>query len=283
MRRRPLLLALLAAPVAGAGTQRLVYPMHDPGRVAQWRYLQAVMKLAIQRSGADYEVVESSLPMTQARAIREMADGSGRLDLAWTMTSLEREAQLLPVRVPLDRGMIGWRIAFVRPEDVDRWRDVRRPDELAHYVAGQGHDWPDTDILRANGLPVHGASRYEALFDMLRLGRIDYFPRAVFEIDDEADSELAHDLVIEPHVLLRYPAASYLFVRPDQPLVAAHLQRGLDAAVEDGSFAQLFQQHFGELIHRHRLMHRQALLLKNPLLPPSTPLQKSAYWLVVGS
>ncbi|MBW8846382.1 MAG: transporter substrate-binding domain-containing protein [Burkholderiales bacterium] len=285
MRRRPLLVMLAAACAtkAPARPAPLVYPQHDPGRVPQWHYMQAVIKLAITRSGADYELMESPVPMTQARVVRELADRSGRIDLAWTMTSIEREARLLPVRVPMDRGLIGCRIAFVRPEDVDRWRDLRDLNELSRYVAGQGQDWPDTGILRANGLPVQGISRYEALFDMLRLRRIDYFPRAVFEIDDEAATQAAHGLVIEPHVLLRYPAASYLFVRPDRPRLAAELQRGMEAAANDGSLAHLFQQYFGDLLRRHHLARRRQLLLKNPLLPLETPLHKPAYWLVIES
>lgn len=285
MRRRPLLLLLSAGATAAAPSRPplLVYPQHDPGRTPAWRYLQDVIKLAIAHSGGNYELAESSIPMNQARVMRELADRSGRIDLAWTMTSIEREAQLLPVRVPIDRGLIGCRIAFVRPGDVDRWRELRDLAGLTRYVAGQGQDWPDTAILRANGLPVQGISRYEALFDMLRLGRIDYFPRAVFEIDDEASSAAAHDLAVEPHLLLRYPAASYLFVRPDRPQLAAELQRGLDAAATDGSLARLFQNYFGDLLRRHHLAQRRQLLLKNPLLPPETPLHKPAYWLVLES
>lgn len=256
--------------------------MHDPGRAPVWTYLQSVLKLAIERSGSDYELVESSIPMTQARVVRELADATGRIEVAWTMTSAEREAQMLPVRVPLDRGLIGWRIAFVRQADTDRWRELQRLDELAKYVAGQGQDWPDTEILRANGLPVQAVTRYEALYDMLRRKRIDYFPRAVFELDDELATPMARDLAIEPHVLLRYPAASYLFVRRDRSALAADLQRGLELAVADGSLPRLFQQRFGDLIRRHRLARRRQLLLQNPLLPAATPLDKPGYWLELG-
>lgn len=283
MRRRPLLLMLAAGPAAASAmSASIVYPLHDPDRIPQWHYLVDVMKLAIQASGARYELVESRRPMVQGRVMRELAEGRGDPDLAWTMTSLEREAELLPIRVPVDRGLIGYRLAFVRAADAQRWRGVRTLRDLSRDVAGQGRDWPDTEILRANGLRVETASRYEALFDMLRLGRIDYLPRSVIEIDDEAATLMAHDLVIEPHLLLRYPAASYLFVRPNRPQLAADLQRGLEAAVADGSFQRLFQQHYGALIARHHLAQRRTLQLVNPLLPPATPLDRPAYWLVLG-
>jgi len=281
MQRRPLLLMLAAAPAVCGAAAPLLFPMHGPGRESHWRYLLALMKLAVERAGADHEFLESQEPMTQARVIRELAGRTGRLDLAWTMTSVEREQQMIPVRVPVDRGLIGLRIALVRREHADRWAELRTLDQLKRFSAGQGGDWPDTEILRDNGLTVHTASRYEALFDMLRRGRVDYFPRAVFEIDDEAAGALAQDLVIEPHVLIRYPAASYLFVRPDRPKLAADLERGLEAAVADGSMQRLFQRHFGDLIARHRLAQRVVLNLRNPLLPAATPVHRPALWLVL--
>lgn len=280
MKRRPLLLMLASAPMRARAGAPLVFPMHEPGRESHWRYLLALLKLAAERAGTDHEFLESQEPMTQARVIRELSGRSGRLDLAWTMTSIEREQQMIPIRVPVDRGLIGCRIALVRREHVGRWSEVRALEQLKRFTAGQGADWPDTDILRDNGLPVQTASRYEVLFDMLRRGRVDYFPRAVFEIDDEAAGALAQDLVIEPHVLIRYPAASYLFVRPDRPQLAADLERGLEAAAADGSLQRLFQRYFGDLIARHRLSQRVTISLRNPLLPPTTTLQRPAYWLV---
>jgi len=284
MKRRPLVLAALVAGAAAQGTtERVIYPQHDVGREWSWRYLHALLNLATVRSAGSYDFVESPEGMTQARVIRELAGCTGRLDLAWTMTSIERESQMLPVRIPVDRGLIGYRIALVRREHADRWAELRGLDDLRRYTAGQGHDWPDTEILRSNKLPVQGATRYELLFDMLRRGRIDYFPRAVFEIDDEVNGPLGQDLVIDPYLLIRYPAASYLFVRPDRPQLAADLTRGLEAAVADGSFQRLFQRHFGDLIARHRLAQRTVVTLSNPVLPPGTPLTRSALWVVLGS
>jgi hypothetical protein len=270
------------AQAATPGLRRIGYPQHDAGRVPQWRYLVEVLELAIRASGVPYELAELQTPMVQGRAIRALADGYPGLDLIWTMTDREREAQLLPIRIPLDRGLIGHRLLLVRADQAERWRELTQLSELAQAVAGQGHDWPDAEILRANGLKVAVTSRYEALFEMLRLRRIDYFPRSVIEIDDELASPLAQGLVIEPHLLLRYPAAAYLFVRQGRADLAADLQRGLDAAIADGSFQRLFQRHFGSLIERHRLAHRLLLPLRNPLLPTATPLDRTGLWLQLG-
>ena len=55
----------------------------------------------------------------------------------------------------------------MRQSDLPQWRRVRSRAELGQRVGGQGHDWPDTAILRANGLQIGTSSSYEALFRML--------------------------------------------------------------------------------------------------------------------
>ena len=56
---------------------------------------------------------------------------------------------------------------------------------------------------------------------------------------------------------------------------------GAQAWLADGSLQRLFQRHFGDLISRHRLAQRVVLNLHNPLLPPATPLNRPAFWLVL--
>jgi hypothetical protein len=92
------------------------------------------------------------------------------------------EAALLPIRIPIDKGLLGWRIFLVNRAKADQFAAVKTLDGLRPYQAGQGHDWPDTDILRANGLKVQGSANYDGLFKTLQAGRIDYFPRSVVEI-----------------------------------------------------------------------------------------------------
>jgi hypothetical protein len=50
---------------------------------------------------------------------------------------------------------------------------------------GQGSDWPDTAVLRDNGLQVVTSQNYASLFRMLDAGRFDLFPREVLVAWDE--------------------------------------------------------------------------------------------------
>lgn len=60
--------------------------------------------------------------------------------------------------------------------------NARNLTDLQPHLAGQGHDWPDTDILPASGLKVRSVSNSDCLFEMQAAVRIDYFSRAINEI-----------------------------------------------------------------------------------------------------
>jgi hypothetical protein len=74
---------------------------------------------------------------------------------------------------------------LINRSDAAKFTKVKTLDDLRQLQAGQGHDWPDTEILRFNGLNVQVSASYESLFTMLRAQRFDYFPRSIIEIWDE--------------------------------------------------------------------------------------------------
>lgn len=280
MKRRTLLLASAAAavPARSQESDRVAYPRHLPQQEGQVSYFVELMRQALARAGASYRLEATSLSMVQSRALIELAKPESSIDVFWTMSHPEREQHLLPVRIPLERGLIGWRLALVRRTERERLAGVRDLAGLARFQAGQMPDWPDTEILRANGLQVLTSTHYEGLFQMLAAGRFDYFPRSIMEIDAELAAYPHLDLVIEPRLLLHYPAALYLYVNPWRPRLAEELRRGMELLVRDGSFERLSQQQFGGLIARHQVAARQVLRLRNPILAPETPLARKALW-----
>lgn len=232
-------LCLCTLPGAAATYIYLRPEWSDTGRDP---YGVALLKLAFAKAKVCHTLVYSEQRMKQARAVLELERDSGKLDIMITMTLPEREAALLGVPVPLTKGMLGWRIALVRKEQLDQFAGVRSASQLKKFIAGQGHDWPDTAILRASGLPVEASSNYEGMFKMLEAGRIDYFPRAVQQVF--AEGERYPRLAVEPHIALRYPTDAYFFVNRRNTRLAAQVQRGLEAAIADGSFDRLFYSYF---------------------------------------
>lgn len=257
-------------------------PRHLPQQDRQVDYVFQLLHLALRRSGVRYTLRQTRSEMVQARALLEMTSDESSIDVFWTQTDLQRERTLLPVRIPLDRGLGGWRLCLVQRERAELLAAVRQLPDLARFTAGQMPDWPDTAILRANGLPVQVATHYPGLFSMLSQGRFDYFPRSIFEIDSELAAMPALSLNIDRHVMLRYPTAFYLFVRPGRPRLAADLTAGLESLVADGTFERLSREQFGGLMRRHRVEGRRILALQNPSLPPATPLGRKALWWPTG-
>jgi hypothetical protein len=124
----------------------------------------------------------------------------------------------------MTRGLIGWRIGLLRADHRDLLHAVRGLDDLRHFRAGQGHDWPDADILRHSGLPVQPVTVYNSLFGLLKANRFDWAPRSVNEIWAEAARH--PELVVDPYVVLHYPTADYFFVNRSNSALAEEIRRG---------------------------------------------------------
>ncbi|MGZ3182134.1 MAG: substrate-binding periplasmic protein [Telluria sp.] len=262
-------------PAAAGAQTTVVYPRGPDGAPG---FPEQVLELALQRSDSPYRLRLSQQVLTQARALALLEAGKG-IDVVNYMTSADREERLLPIRIPIDKGLLGMRLLLIHHSAAARFRAITRADELKRLLAGQGSDWPDTDILRRNGFRVYTTTNYAGLFKMLDSARIDYFPRSIGEIWDEAARHAADGLIVEPTLMLRYPTASYFFVNRHNPKLAAAISAGLEAMRADGTFDRLFDQFYGDLIRRAKIASRTVLYLPNPLLPPGTPLERKELWM----
>ena len=239
-------------------------------------YPLAVLQLALAESGVEHRLNPVSY-LNQGRALKLLEQRQG-VDVVWSMTSSEREAKLRPIRFPIDKGLIGWRVLLVREAQLPLFHNAGL-DLLRQLIAGQGHDWPDLQILKGNGFKVMPSSDYEALFALLAKDRIQYFPRSVNEVMDEWRAHPDMQLAIEPSLLLHYPAAIYFFVHPDNELLAQTLELGLERALANGKFDALFNQMHGPLLAELNIGQRRIIELNNPLLPAATPVARRALWL----
>jgi hypothetical protein len=289
LRAAPLLLATLALllnTTAQADTTRVRVPQN----LTEWDqrndYFVAALRLALDKTRdqyGDYLLEESSQPLTQSRAIAMLSEGA-EVDVLWSMTSRLRETQMLPVRIPLLKGLMGYRIFIIRAEDEIWFKDITTLDQLRELRAGQGHDWPDAEILRSNGLRVETSVDYENLFRMLHAGRFDFLPRAINEPWEEVKAREDLNLTIEKNLLLHYPTASYFFVSKNNPTLAERLRVGLETAIADGSFETLLLKHpiNAFALKNVRMEQRHMLKLVNPLLPAETPLGRKELWWQMG-
>lgn len=278
LRRRDLLLSSAVAPLAAHAAPRRLRIPHVSAKAELARTYPAVLlEQALAAAGIPATLEPTPELIPQHRALQELGRRGGRLDVLWTMTSVEREQQALPIRVPIFKGLYGWRLLLAAPDVAERMRDVQTLGDLRQFSMVQGLEWPDTSILQANGLKVVVSAGYDAMFKQLRLGRADAFPRSVEEVWWEQE-RYGQGLVVVPHLCLHYPAAVYYFVAPDEAELARAIELGLQRLRASGAFDRLFLQHHGDDLARARLSTRKIIELRNPLLPPQTPLDKPELW-----
>lgn len=240
-------------------------------------YPAQLLDQALAAAGVPVTLEPTSELIPQNRALRQLGRRGGQLDVLWTMTSIEREQQALPVRIPIFKGLYGWRLLLAAPEVAARMRHVQNPAGLQQFSLVQGLDWPDTGILQANGFKVIVSPLYEAMFKQLRLGRADGFPRSVEEVWWELE-RYGQGLTVVPDICLHYPSPIYYFVAPDDGDLAAAIYLGLQRLRASGDFDRLFLKHHGADLARAKLASRRVIELRNPLMPPETPLDKSELW-----
>ena len=243
-------------------------------------YAVAMAKLALSKIENNYkiELIDSNT-YTQARSLEEVA--AGNMDIMWTATDQELEDKLLPIRIPLYKGLLGHRIFIIRKGDQARFNRVRNFDDLKQFKFGQGTTWADSKILAANGLTVIKAMKYESLFHMLDGNRFDAFPRGVQEPWAEIASHPGLPLAAETHIMFVYRMPFYLFTNKKNKKLAQDLELGFNRAIADSSFDKLFYSSpiVQSVMDNANLDSRIIFELKNPTLPKETPIDRPELWL----
>jgi len=266
--------ALLLQPPAfagpAAGAPRLVtYPSAETVSDERGSYYIQLLKLVLSKIDKSIEVRGSTDTSGILRSFTRIAKGQG-VDVMWAPTSPQRERDYLRVRVPLDKGLLGWRIFLIKDRDRERFASIQTLQQLKALTAGQVAEWEDAAILRANGLPVIDAMQYRDIFRMLAADRFLYLPRGIGEIQGELHNYQHLGLAIDTHLALHYPLCAYFFVARDNTPLAQDLETGLQRAIKDGSFERLFQQVNGPAIREAGLNRRRVFELLNPAVMPGT-------------
>jgi hypothetical protein len=238
-----------------------------------------LLKLALSKSDHSFVARPSEFAMSQYRTLKQLELGVG-IDVVWTMTNLEREQQLRPIRIPIDRGLIGWRLLAIKQQEFSVFQNLLDENELRNMLTVQGTDWPDFTILQSNGFKVVPSNYFEGMYRMLQMGRIRFFARSLTEITPELISlkDTKTPIVVAPRWVLHYPAALYFFVRKGDDELAQAIEKGLEVAIADGSMKQLFLQHFQTALDSAKIYDRQVVSLTNITLPHTTPIKRMELW-----
>ena len=265
---------LFVAIVSGVSQAKniIYYPWFDEEQFKEDGYYLALLKLALEGSKeqfGDYQLKKSVQPMYQGRALIEVKYNRN-ISVTWTMTSKEREYVVNPIRIPLLRGLGGYRIFLIKQGQQKKFSKINCAKQLKKLFAGQGYDWPDSTILTDNNYRLVTGPGHSTLFNMLQHGRFDYMPRGLHEAWSEV--EIFEGLQVESSLALHYPSPYYFFVSNDNPKLKSRIEMGLKKAEENGSFKKLFDSHpvTKNMLAAAMLGQRKVFKLRNSFMSSET-------------
>lgn len=239
-------------------------------------YTLALLRLVLDKtrtSHGPYELIALPAGITRLRARRALiANKYANLVLEESaVTELAHLPDLEFVGFSIDKGLLGKRVCFVNPARAAAIERAENLTDLRAFTFGQGIGWVDTDILRANGLRTREISSYDSYYRMVAAGRVDLFCLGASQI--QAELERNRDLVnlqLNQSFYLSYPLPRLFFVNRKSKGLADRLAQGLQQALADGSFEQLWQQHFAQALANINLTQRKKIQLSNPKLAQFT-------------
>lgn len=242
-------------------------------------YVDELVELALSYTSQQFNIEKHGLACSHPREVAMLEQG--KTDFFWAGTSQDLENRLIPIRIPIYKGMLGYRIMLIRGGEQHRFNRVNTLDDLLKYTVGQGETWADTPILKHSGFQVTTSTDPKNLAYMMNSKRFDAYPRGMMEPWVELIAWADIDLEVEQNLVLVYPMPAYIFVSPKKPKLAELIETGLKKAIRDGKFDEHFfaDSRVSTGLAKAKLQNRIRIPLVNPNLPQNTPLEEAELWL----
>ena len=284
---------LFSAFTAAQAGSPMVYVHNAPESAMDKRYNYhwEILATALEKTTAEFgpfEIKDAAEAMTESRQMEELHQADGALNMVFLGTTLGMEAdnQIYPVRIPVDKGLSGYRILLIRAEDGAAIGRIHTMAELKRLTFGLGSQWLDNKVFQANSMRVVNGANYDGLFRMLMDKDFDVFPRSAREIMDEFQQRKAimPGLAIEGDLLLHYYWPMYFwFANTAQGRnLGNRAEVGMRMMIKDGSYQAIFLKYFKSDIDQLKLSQRikngRFFELANPILPPRTPVKDASLW-----
>ncbi|MDN3608860.1 hypothetical protein ACFFUP_18580 [Vibrio ostreicida] len=274
-------LCSLLSPLAMAQTT-IVHPIPREGSELDL-YTIALIKFLVEKSGQDIKLQPYKAPVdSQSRKVNLLKEG--KLTIDWLGADKTLEKELLPIRYPVFRGLLGHRIFITNKTIAAKLGSIDNIEQLQQLGIIQGEGWADVNVLKSGGFKVREVPNFDNIFRIVDSGRTDLFPRAVIEPYSEvAQRSQLTNLVVDDKVMLIYRFPMFLFVSPTNPDIAKLMQETFEKSYQDGSFEAFFEQAplVVKTFEQAGIRNRKAFKIDNPHLSDETRSIPEQYWLNV--
>ncbi|MFD2206734.1 hypothetical protein [Kiloniella antarctica] len=278
-----LIILVLYRPQAALSQQTIqIRHSQGDGDIAH-SYFSQIISEVLHRTEKEYgssELKVSVENLTQKRSLHFVEIGK-EIDLDWAGTNKERERTLRAIRIPLNLGLLGYRLLVIKKGRRTEFDQITTPQQLKKLIACQGQHWPDSDILEDNGYTVDRTIRFEFMWTMIDKKRCDYFPRAISEGYGETEHFGTNKFLAYDKLLLAYRFPMYFFVNKKDEQLALRFEKGLETMLNDGSLLQLMKEHPAtrSAFPLTQYQNSRIFFMQNNFLTPETLNLPNKYWL----
>ncbi|MBL4638799.1 MAG: hypothetical protein JKY76_05495 [Proteobacteria bacterium] len=236
----------------------------------RYEYDRRLLELALQKTEVKYgpfKLVPSKPGLNEKRVFLEVKKGTYQNFFLKQSVTPEHLETLLHIPFPLDRGVVGYRVAFVSESTRQKLTQVKTLEGLKQFTVLQGLGWVDADILRQQGFEVILSSYYDPMFKMVARDRAHLFLRGINEVLDEwqAHKHIKH-LVLDDNVVIQYPLPRFFFTTKSNTDALNRVQEGILIAYHDGSLIDLWKEKYQASIDFSKLKNRRFFALENPII-----------------
>ena len=223
-------------------------------------HIRNVLELSKEQFG-EYEIILSD-DFEGARAFAELSKGN--IDIVVAAPSKKRESLGNMVYVPLDRGLLGFRLCLVH-KDAPEYSRISTPAQFTQrkLTVGIGSNWPDRAIFEENGFTVVTSPVRGVLFGMLENKRFDCFSRSINEIDAELSRNIDKPFKVDENLVFIYPNSQFIFVNPKNESVFNRVSYGMGSALENNSYYEIFDKYYDDVLQNNHIYERKLVLMSN--------------------
>lgn len=239
----------------------------------RYQYTYDLLQLVIDATKADFgeaSLQVSDLIMSRNRIFRALQEGE-TINVIAEASNLQWNKQLIPIKIPIRKGIQGFRIFIIKKENVSRLAQITSLAQLTALDTGSGSQWSTKVAMQQAGFKIIESNQYDSLFNMLLKGRFITFGRGVNEVFQEVEqfNQQYPDLVVDESIMLHIPLATYYYVSPNKPRLAQRIQIGLQRIIDNGQFDQLFYQRHCDFLIKSKLNQRLVFKIDNPFISES--------------
>lgn len=243
-------------------------------------HLQTARKLvaaALEASGVEVEFVDAPLA-NEKRQLFMLEAGQSDIDLM--PVTGERLASVaagksLVIPVPLDRGLLGYRLCLLLKKRKDLLAGVQSAQDLRAFTIGQGEGWMDVDVYKNAHIPVKWVRdwRNGEFVDQMNAGFIDLFPLGA---EETLSYFIPHyqitqpEITSDPSIVIRYPWYRFVWISAaskNAELLRRALQEGFVTLTRNGQFLKIWAAACRDLPESF-FSGRTVIDLPNPLYGP---------------